>query len=118
MPSLPYPSETESASTIQALVASYLAHNGYVASARGFAKDIDEEERAFKKVNGNITNGSTSPIRGFGRLEEGEEKEVSRRQRIPPLYCSILISRNPSSDIDRRHRSSYLINADVLPYCP
>jgi Ran-binding protein 9/10 len=80
MPGLPTVSETESAETIQGLVASYLAHNGYVASARGFAKDVDEEEKAFRKVSGNgAMNGSP---RGLGRLEEGEEKEVSRRQRI------------------------------------
>ena len=76
-----YPSETEDAQTIQTLIASYLAHNGYVATARGFARDVEEEERAFGKVGNGITNGSSSPGRGLVRLEEGEEKEVSRRQR-------------------------------------
>jgi hypothetical protein len=63
-------------------VASYLAHNGYVASARGFARDVEEEERAFGTSTIGMTNGF-SPGRGLVRLEEGEEKEVSRRQRIP-----------------------------------
>jgi hypothetical protein len=76
-----YPSETEDAQTIQTLIASYLAHNGYVATARGFARDVEEEERAFGKVGNGITNGSSSPGRGLVRLEEGDEKEVSRRQR-------------------------------------
>lgn len=62
-------------------MASYLAHNGYVAAARGFAKDVDEEERAFGRFAHGMTNGSSSPTRGLARLEEGEEKEVSRRQR-------------------------------------
>ena len=84
-PSLIYPSETENAQTIQTLIASYLAHNGYVATARGFARDVEEEERAFGKVGNGITNGSSSPGRGLVRLEEGEEKEVSRRQRTHPI---------------------------------
>src|SRR5271170_2679732 len=80
-PSLIYPSETENAQTIQALIASYFAHNGYVSTARGFARDVEEEERAFGRVGNGIANGSSSPGRGLVRLEEGEEKEVSRRQR-------------------------------------
>jgi hypothetical protein len=83
-PTITYPSEKENATTIQTLVASYLAHNGYVAAARGFARDVEEEERAFGKTATGVTNGSSSPGRGLVRLEEGEEKEVSRRQRIPP----------------------------------
>ena len=67
-PTISYPSESQSALTIQTLVASYLAHNGYVASARGFARDVEDEERAFGKLDYNL-------------LKEGEEKEVSRRQR-------------------------------------
>jgi hypothetical protein len=78
MRNIAFPSETESATTIQALVASYLAHNGYVASIRGFARDIEEEERAFGQIG---RSGSGSPERSL-RLEEGEEKDVSRRQRI------------------------------------
>jgi hypothetical protein len=85
-PSLIYPSETASAQTIQTLVASYLAHNGYVGAARGFARDVEEEERAFGRVGHNMTNGSSSPGRGMVRLEEGEEKEVSRRQRTALLF--------------------------------
>jgi len=85
-PSLIYPSETASAQTIQTLVASYLAHNGYVGAARGFARDVEEEERAFGRVGHNMTNGSSSPGRGMVRLEEGEEKEVSRRQRTTLLH--------------------------------
>lgn len=80
-PSFLYPSETQSAQTIQTLVASYLAHNGYVGAARGFARDVEDEERAFGRVGHNMTNGSSLPGRGMVRLEEGEEKEVSRRQR-------------------------------------
>jgi len=76
-----YPSESESAMTIQGLVASYLAHNGYVASVRGFARDIEEEERAFGQLGRSALNRSVSPERSL-RLEEGEEKDVSRRQRI------------------------------------
>jgi hypothetical protein len=67
-PTVSYPSESQSAQTIQTLIASYLAHNGYVASARGFARDVEDEERAFGKLDYNL-------------LKEGEEKEVSRRQR-------------------------------------
>lgn len=67
-PTVSYPSESQSALTIQTLIASYLAHNGYVASARGFARDVEDEERAFGKLDYNL-------------LKEGEEKEVSRRQR-------------------------------------
>jgi len=81
MRNIAYPSETESATTIQALVASYLAHNGYVASVRGFARDIEEEEQAFGQIGRSGMNGSASPERSL-RLEEGEEKDVSRRQRI------------------------------------
>ena len=84
-----YPSETENALTIQSLIASYLSHNGYVAAARGFARDVEGEERAFGKVSNTTTNGSSSPGRGLVRLEEGEEKEVSRRQRIPFSLCSL-----------------------------
>ena len=51
----------------------------------GFARDVEEEERAFGKVGYNLRNGSGSPGRGLLRLEEGEEKEVSRRQRIHVL---------------------------------
>lgn len=80
-PVISYPSETRSASTIQALIASYLAHNGYVAAVRGFARDVEEEERALGKVGQNVQNDLASPARGVVRLEEGEEKEVSRRQR-------------------------------------
>ena len=80
-PSIIYPSETENAETIQTLIASYLAHNGYVATARGFARDVEDEERAFGKVGDGVGDGSSSPDRGLVRLEEGEEKEVSRRQR-------------------------------------
>ena len=80
-PTISYPSESESALTIQTLIASYLAHNGYVASARGFARDVEDEERAFGKLDYNLLNGSGSPERGLLRLEEGEEKELSRRQR-------------------------------------
>lgn len=83
-PSIEYPTETQSAMTIQNLVASYMAHNGYIATARGFAKDVEEEERAFSKSDSSQLNGSASPRKGLLRLEEGEEKEVSRRQRIPP----------------------------------
>lgn len=81
-PAIDYPSESESAMTIQTLIASYLAHNGYVDAARGFARDVEEEERAFGKAEYNLSNGSRSPGRGLLRMEEGEEKEVSRRQRI------------------------------------
>jgi hypothetical protein len=84
-PNIPYPSETENALTIQTLVASYLAHNGYVGAARGFARDVEEEERAFGKAV-HVMNGSSSPVRGLVRLEEGEEKEVSRRQRNSSDY--------------------------------
>ena len=80
-PSFLYPSETQSAQAIQTLVASYLAHNGYVGAARGFARDVEDEERAFGRVGHNMANGSSVPGRGMVRLEEGEEKEVSRRQR-------------------------------------
>jgi hypothetical protein len=80
-PNIHYPSETESTLTAQTLVASYLAHNGYVATARGFARDVENEERAFGRMEHNVMNGSASPVRGLVRLEEGEEKEVSRRQR-------------------------------------
>lgn len=101
-PTLTYPSETENATTIQTLVASYLAHNGYVAAARGFAEDVEEEEEAFGRAVNDVTNGSASPGRGLVRLEEGEEKEVSRRQRIFPsiVYPN---NRNPQGNIDRRH---------------
>ena len=78
------PSESEMTATIQSLIAGYLAHNGYIAAARGFAKDVEEEERAFTKAQNALTNGSSSG-RGTVRLEEGEEKEVSRRQRLSPL---------------------------------
>ena len=80
-PTISYPSESQSALTIQNLIASYLAHNGYVASARGFARDVEDEERAFGNLDYNMLNGSGSPERGLLLLEEGEEKEVSRRQR-------------------------------------
>jgi len=80
-PSISYPSESQSALTIQTLIASYLAHNGYVASARGFARDVEDEERAFEKLDYNLLNGSGSPERRLLRLEEGEDKELSRRQR-------------------------------------
>ena len=80
-PTISYPSETESVLTIQSLIASYLAHNGYVASARGFARDIEEEEHAFGNVGRSTVNGSPSLGRGLVRLEEGEEKELNRRQR-------------------------------------
>ena len=80
-PTISYPSEPQTALTIQTLIASYLAHNGYVASAKGFARDIEDEERAFGKVQYNLVNSSGSPERGLLRLEEGEEKELSRRQR-------------------------------------
>jgi hypothetical protein len=91
-----------SAQTIQTLVASYLAHNGYVGAARGFARDVEDEERAFGRV-GHMTNGSSSPGRGMVRLEEGEEKEVSRRQRISP-FILYLTKRNPQGDSDRGYR--------------
>ena len=42
---------------------------------------MEDEERAFGKLDYNLLNGSGSPERGLLRLEEGEEKEVSRRQR-------------------------------------
>jgi hypothetical protein len=85
-PAINYPSEIESALTIQSLVASYFAHNGYVAAARGFAKDVEEEERAFGKVEYNLIKDSGSSGRGLLRMEEGEEKEVSRRQRTIPHF--------------------------------
>jgi hypothetical protein len=85
-PNIHYPSETENALAIQTLVASYLAHNGYVGAARGFARDVEEEERAFGKAIHSVMNGSSSPVRGLVRLEEGEEKEVSRRQRNPIYF--------------------------------
>jgi hypothetical protein len=56
-------------------VATYLAHNGYVAAARGFAKDVEEEERSLRKGSHNSSNG-------VSRLEEVEEKDVARRQRM------------------------------------
>ena len=74
------PSDTEAISTVQTLVASYLAHNGYIAAARGFAKDVEEEEQALRRGFVNTNNG-LSP-NGSSRLEEVEEKDVSRRQRI------------------------------------
>ena len=104
MSALPHSSETESTSSIQTLVSSYLAHNGYVASARGFAKDVDEEERAFGKVGNNVMNGSSSPVRGLARLEEGEEKEVSRRQRRPSAHLRLTLEIRRAiltGDIDR-----------------
>src|SRR5271170_1199098 len=103
-PAITYPSETQSAMTIQTLIASYLAHNGYVAAARGFARDVEEEERAFGKVGNNVPNGSSSPGRGLVRLEEGEEKEVSRRQRMSSKNFTVLNkNRNPQGNFDRRH---------------
>jgi hypothetical protein len=96
-PSIPYPSEAESTATVQALIASYFAHNGYVAAARGFARDVEDEERAFAKVIHGIVNGSASSGRGLVRLGEGEEKEVSRRQRSCPYLITLLTSRNPKS---------------------
>lgn len=85
-PTISYPSESQSALTIQNLIASYLAHNGYVASARGFARDVEEEERAFGTLDNRLLNGSESPERRLLRLEEGEEKEVSRRQRMHVIW--------------------------------
>jgi hypothetical protein len=101
-PTIEYPTETQSVMTIQNLIASYMAHNGYISTARGFAKDVEEEERAFTKSENTLLNGSTSPRKGLLRLEEGEEKEVSRRQRIPHSTY-LTYERNPESDIMWRH---------------
>jgi len=74
--------------TIQSLIASYMTHNGYIATARGFAKDIEDEERAFTKSENRQINGSASSRKSLLRLEEGEEKEVSRRQRTSKIIIS------------------------------
>jgi len=82
-----------------------MAHNGYIATARGFAKDIEEEERAFTKPENRQLNGSASPRKSLLRLEEGEEKEVSRRQRTSQIIIPVLTIEIRkailSGDIDR-----------------
>ena len=80
-PVINYPSETQSAMTIQTLIASYLSHNGYIAAARGFATDVEDEEKAFGMAGCDLLDDPGPHERGGLRLEEGEEKDVSRRQR-------------------------------------
>jgi hypothetical protein len=55
-----YPPFDETA-LIQALVSQYLAHDGYVDTARAFAEDVQNENRALNTSPGKSVIGSLDP---------------------------------------------------------
>ena len=64
---------------IQAFVSSYLAHDGYVDTARAFAEDVQKEARAL------ASTGRRESIRPFDIKEDMDA--VHRQSRVTFMIC-------------------------------
>ncbi|OJD25916.1 hypothetical protein ACJ73_02714 [Blastomyces percursus] len=81
---------------IQELVAQFLAHGGYVETARAFAEEVREESRA-------LQNGRDTPLKDYQAEEDGD---AIKRQRIRTAILD--------GDIDKALKLTNASYADVL----
>ncbi|EEQ86752.1 ran-binding protein [Blastomyces dermatitidis ER-3] len=81
---------------IQELVAQFLAHGGYVETARAFAEEVQEESRA-------LQNGRETPLKDYQAEEDGD---AIKRQRIRTAILD--------GDIDKALKLTNASYADVL----
>lgn len=84
---------------IKELVAQFLAHDGYVETARTFAEEVQSEDRALN--GGSVTS--------FDNLAVEEDLDAVKRQRIskryPPIPQGLIPGRNTGSNSGGRYRT-------------
>lgn len=118
-----HPSLDETA-FIQELVAQFLAHGGYVETARAFAEEVREESRA-------LQNGRETPLKDYQAEEDGDA--INRQSNIS-LHLSYLIhvfytvvyvanifnvkNRNPHRYFGRRYRQGFKIHKCLVRQRP
>lgn len=93
---------------IKELVAQFLAHDGYVETARKFAEEVQSEDRALK--GGSVTSFDNFPVE--------EDLDAVNRQRISSRYLHIpqglTPGRNTGSNSGWRYRQGIEAYQGVL----
>jgi Ran-binding protein 9/10 len=96
---------------IHQLIGQYLAHDGYVETARAFADETMEEARA-------LANDDDADIPDGEAVEDLDALNRQSKVKNAPVRVYANLNRNSNRDTGRRHRQSAQAHYSVLPFSP